>query len=267
MRPPPTARPSTWLFLAMALSACGSRSTLLAGDGPPTGGSAQGGSPQGGSPQGGSPQGGAGGQGPCTSLAIHPPVLAAPAEGDLEFDSSLRLTASSDDGLRVTGVFVRKLKSSEAAVYHTTLSPWKTWPADANLPVRPTLIHPLDHPAPARSPGGHFTFATLTAAGVFLFPALDPDVSGQAPSPGDIPLPGADVTFVAPRATWQSGPTHLAGSFDSPAQIGTLLREDGTVTATASLGCASVQPSSAAAVPFQDGWLAAVSSGSPVAPG
>jgi len=134
--------------LALAITACGSRSRLLestagaggAGATSGSGGSVSGGGTSfggtGGTSSGGAPFGGTGG-GPggvggtsnCDGLFLAGEIIEVEHPANV-LDGGPRLTASSDDGSRLTTAFIRETLSSSGfrQLVHASFSPWQSWP-------------------------------------------------------------------------------------------------------------------------------------------
>ena len=193
-------------------------------------------------------------------------MLALEADAANAPDDEVRLTASSDDERQVTAVFVRGHSGGPFVVHQATFLPWASWPSSGVLgPVRSTSVEIGSGPVAARSANKRYAFAGSSGGTAELFPSLDPTATGGAPA-GHIPLSGVDATFLAARAAGLSGATHLVGAYDPSGAIVGYVVGSGGVTSVV-LGCATGQPATAAGVAFGDGWLVAVSSGSPAPPG
>lgn len=253
--------------LAALASACGSRSALLgtepeiATGGASSGGVSSGGVSSGGSSSGGVSSGGSGGGGPCNALVQVGPVLTPKNVPPNALDDGLRLTPTSDDGRQVTLAFLRKNPSGKLTLRFATLRPWDDWPSDGALePVHDAGIETESHIAVGRSSGE--TWAALVRAldgGPRLYRNLDPHAGGPAPKP--IAIPGIEPSFVA-RA--ENGDAQLAGTFDvapNQSQRATRVSASGATQNLGVLGCASIQPPRASAVPYKDVWLSATSTG------
>lgn len=218
---------------------------------------------------GGAGAGGAGVQEECSQLALVDPVLTIEGEPSIAFDDYVRFAASSDDSRQVTATLLRQLSGQPTVVHHATLSPWEQWPSSGDLaPQHSTLIAVDGTQAPGRAPGGHFAFSAGQPDGVAFYSGLDPHADGGG-SQKPISIEGIDAEFTVARSPGLSGPTHLVGTYtSSPGEIlGTVVTEGEAALPSVSLGCSTGQPASGDAIAFGDGWIAAVSSGSAMAPG
>lgn len=255
------------LFVVLSLellTGCGARSGLpsaVESDAAPASGGAGG---TAGAGEGGAPGGGSGGTvaGACSELALVEPVLAVEAELSATYDEMLQLTESSDDGARVTGVFVRIAQETKV-VHHASLQPWTSWPADESLgPVHSTTLEAAYGPSAGRAASSRFAIAAPRKEATFV-PDLDPDADGPGPGPF-VTLTGEVASFVVPRALGVAGsPTHLVGSNDDFAVVGNVVLGD-VAKKTPRVGCSLIQPPRAGAVAEGDGWLVASSTGAPV---
>ncbi|MFO0590587.1 MAG: hypothetical protein U0441_23800 [Polyangiaceae bacterium] len=234
------------LLLATLLSApaCGARSAIP-GDGLGSGGSA------------GAPA--------CTSLTFGDPKsdLLTPENGLDYYD--VQLTASSDDGARLTALLTTPQNGAHA-VSHVSLSPWQDWPSGGELsPIYATSIVTGSFPIGAPAMGDRFSIFTDDATdevnGLNLYPDLDPNESGQGPSDTTISLSGDDVSFlVPPEGTPEAAAPvkYLVGSYYYPTQSATSVFGDGSTKDTVPIGCTTDNLASAGAVPFKMEWLVAL---------
>ncbi len=264
------------LFLAVLTVSvgCGSRSGLSSGldTDAGVGGVGQGGSPSGGSgglPSGGggAPGGGTGGSGgaggvvTCNSLELVSPVLLVQPGAANALDDGLALTESSDDGARVTGVFVRKSAMFANTLHHVSLFPWTNWPTDEVLgPVRNTTLESGEFDV-GRAPGSRVALAARLVENTFM-PELDPDSDG-APAGPYVPLPDIYPAGVTLREADFGGTSHLIATGDGVSVGATLVVKGALLNSTGKLGCSATQAPRISAVPFQDGWLVAASTGAP----
>jgi hypothetical protein len=221
----------------------------------------------GGSSTGGSSTGGGVNTAPCLGLLPLGTVLSPkdlPSSGQ---DDLLQVTPTSDDGRRITAVFARKDAAGTFALRHTTLRPWDDWPQDSALgPMHAPGIESISRFEVGRSGASEWAAVVRAVAGPRLIRGLAAEQGGTPPA--QIPLPGIEPVFVSRRLT---GPeAHLVGTFDVMAKgqvvRATFVDAAGTPTELEPLGCANGQPLRAAAVPFQDHWLVAISR-SPLAAG
>jgi hypothetical protein len=260
-------------FAALTVAVgCGSRSGLLSRleTDASGGGGGQGGSPNGGSSGlpsgggGGAPSGGTGGAGgvvTCNALDLLSPVLQVEPGPANTLDDGLVLTESSDEGARVTGVFVRQSAKLTNVVHHVSLFPWTSWPTSEILgPVRNTTLESDEYDV-ARSPGSRVALAARLAENTFL-PDLDPDLDGPPAGPY-VPLPDIYPADVALRAANLQATSHLVATGDGVSVSASVVVDGALVSSTGKLGCSATQPPRIGAVPFQDGWLVAASTGAP----
>lgn len=260
------------LFLAALTVSlgCGSRSGLssrLETDAS-VGGAGQGGSPSGASgglpSGGGAPSGGTGGAGgvvTCNSLGLVSPVLRVEPGPANSLDDGLVLTESSDDGARVTAVFVRQSVKFTNVIHHVSLFPWTNWPTTEVLgPVRNTTLESGEFDV-GRSPGSRVALAARFVASAFL-PELDPDFDG-APAGPYVPLPDIYPADVAPREANLVGTSHLVATGDGASVAASLVVSGALLSSTGKLGCSATQAPRISAVPYQDHWLVAASTGAP----
>lgn len=255
-------------LLAVSGVGCGSRSALLLDEGTPStggissggtssGGTSSGGASSGGTSTGGSATGGTASTSPCHGLAIASPVL-TPKKGNGPLDDGLRLTPTSDDGLRITAAWIRKT-GQQLHVRHATLRPWESWPANGELgPVENAGIETESNIAVGRGAGQSWAAALRAPSGPRLLRSIDAFDGGQLAPPVD--LPGIEPMFVSRDL---AGTSHLVGTFDvtSPGQLlrGIIVGSDGKATEIEPLGCANGQPPRADAAPFADHWLVVAS--------
>jgi hypothetical protein len=246
-------------------TACGSRSSLLVAAGGGAGTGAVGGN--GGSSAGGT--GATGGLGgtvtSCSSLVKIEPTLEVGAASGAD-DDDLRLTAIGDGQGEVTASFERLVGKGPGVVHHVTLSPWTSWPASGVLgDVHSTFIEVDSRHQPVRTSGGLYGFAARLASGEAAFvTGADPHADGALGN--EFALDGIDAMFAAARgsAPVAGDATHLVGTFTTPgAVLSQRVSESAPVGPTMTLACASGQAPRAGAVAFQDGWLVAVSTGTP----
>lgn len=211
----------------------------------------------GGASSGGSSSGGTVSTSPCHSLSIASPVL-TPKKGNGPLDDGMQLTATSDDGLRITAAWLRKT-GPVLHLRHATLRPWDDWPSSGELgPVADAGIVTESGFAMGRGPGGSWAATVRTASGPRFFRSIDAGDGGTLAPGAD--LGGIEPTFVARDAAASS---HLVGTFDvgTPGQLlrGFAVDGGGAATELAPFGCAHGQPPRAAAVPFADRWLVVAS--------
>jgi hypothetical protein len=242
-------------FVALTVSiGCGSRSGLssrIETD------AAAGGGGQGGSPNGGT--GGAGGVVTCNALGLLSPVLQVEPGPANALDDGLVLTESSAEGARVTGMFVRQTAKFDSIIHHVSLFPWTSWPTSEILgPVRNTTLASGEL-AVGRSPGSRVALAVRLTENTFL-PDLDPDLDG-APVGPFVPLPDIYPADVAPRGGDLGGTSHLVATGDGASVAASVVSNGVLVSSTSKLGCSATQAPRIGAVPFQDGWLVAASTG------
>ena len=245
--------------LLLVVPGCGSRSALLQVErddaGVAGGGAVSGG---GGSSSGGAASGGSAGAGPCHALLPLAPTLSPANVPPSMLDDGLRLTTTSDDGARVTAVFVRKSPSGKLTLRHASLQPWQDWPANGELaPVHTPDIETVSVHVLARSGAERWATAVRTDEGLRLYRHIEATQGG----PGSLPiaLPGIEPSFLASGPAGSS--THLVGTFDVAVEgqrLGAqLVDAAGETMELPPLGCANGQPPRSDAVPFGQGWLVA----------
>ncbi len=199
---------------------------------------------------------------PCGGklAAVDPVVTLEQAPG---FDDSIRLTFASNDQQTVAPVFAHLPPSGPVVLRHAAFSPWQAWPTSGVLgPVRDTGVSTESGPFVAPAADGTFALALGTPAGhVAFYGAVNPFANGPGAA-APLAVDGIDPEFVVARAG-PSSAAHLVGAFGDFSTLYAEVASD-TVSAGVPLGCAAPQPTSAAAVPFGDGWLVAASTGAPL---
>lgn len=254
-------------LLAVLLTACGSRSALIGGSNP-TGSGTGGGGESGSASGSGGASGGSGGvsgasgaiggiDSGCLDLEQVPPLVTVGVGDATVWDGYPVLTASSDDGERVTVVNARTSDGAQSQVYGT-FSPWSDWPwsgilspAPGSVPVTATEVFA------GRGIDGHF--GLLFENGGFGSAQFAPYVDASSGQLGPtVTLTGQQRRFVV------HGPsnTQLVGVGSAKSLIVHVVKYSGSGSAigdtSLSLGCSDGGVVSDAAQ-YLDGWLLAMS--------
>ena len=197
----------------------------------------------------------------CNAFVPLSPVLEVEPGPANALDDGLVLTESTDDGSRVTGVFVRQTSKPTNILHHVSLLPWASWPTSKNLgPVHDTTLESGEFDV-GRSPGSHVALAVRLTQNSFV-PNLDPNLEGPPTEPF-VALPDIYPADVTPQAAGLSGTSHLVSTGDGSSVAASVLTNGVWVSSTGKLGCSAPQGPRIGAVAFQDGWLVAASTGVP----
>jgi hypothetical protein len=265
-------RPASTLALATTLAlttACGSRSDLLTSEPPAEGTGGTTSTPTTTTGAGGAGAGGADPLGTCDVLVLDgPPRSPEPAfEGweqavpwltPIEASSS-RVALSY---LEAKSIPLTSLQTSSVAID----TPWGAWPdaLGASAPHTPTLGF-------VAGPGSEGRLSLLTsdepnnagqATGMVVWfpPAGIPGAEGQYFD--DLP-PGAPTFVTAREGEWLAGFQRVLGDGLYHLSLARITSPLTTASFEPAAGCATFSTLSAAAVPFQQGFLLATSSGRP----
>jgi hypothetical protein len=250
------------LVLVAGLAGCGARSTL---SDPPARAAAGGGGSVGTSGTTGTGGAGAGaggtGGGACAGLSWASPVVEV-EEDDAHHARRPMLAPSSDDGQQITVALQRSPLESPgpfAEMRHATFHPWLDWPASGVLgPTFATYASPQLDPefAVTGAPGGMFGMLVGHGGLAASFsPRVDPFADSGAPTVG---VAGTTPLFAA-----RNGDSQIVGVLDAK---GTLLVTQvragmGSFDTELTAAACSPQRISAAAVPYQDGFIVVTSNG------